>query len=48
MPIAKEKPSTLVHLLRLLIHKRLMPTKVFVYAGSDPEDESQLPVFKEK
>jgi uncharacterized protein YxjI len=40
--LAQEKPGLLVHLLRFFIDKRLLPTKVFVYQGSNPEDESQL------
>jgi uncharacterized protein YxjI len=40
--IAKEKPSTLMHVLRFLVNKRLLPTKVFVYEGDNPEDESKL------
>lgn len=40
--IAKEKPGALVHVLRFLVEKRLLPTKVHVYAGADSEDESKL------
>ncbi len=40
--IAKEKPSLLVHILRFLLNKQLLPTKVFVYEGSDPDDDSKL------
>jgi uncharacterized protein YxjI len=40
--IAKEKPGWLVHVLRFLVNKQLLPTKVFVYEGSNPEDESKL------
>lgn len=40
--IAKEKPSTLVHILRLFIGKQLLPTKIFVYTGSSYEDDSRL------
>lgn len=40
--IAKEKPGGLVHVLRFLVNKTLLPTKVFVYEGSNPEDESML------
>lgn len=40
--IAQEKPGTLIHILRFLIDKRLLPTKVFVYDGSSHEDESKL------
>lgn len=40
--IAKEKPGTMMHLLRLIVSKQLLPTAVFVYEGTDAEDESQL------
>ena len=40
--IAKEKPGAFFLLLRLLVNKRLLPTKVFIYEGSNPEDESQM------
>jgi uncharacterized protein YxjI len=40
--IAKEKPGLWVHVLRFLLSKRLLPTKVFVYEGDNPEDESKL------
>jgi uncharacterized protein YxjI len=40
--IAKEKPGALVHLLRLFVNKKLLPTKVFVYEGTDPENEANL------
>lgn len=40
--IAQEKPGMLVHLLRLLIDKRMLPTTVSVYEGSNAEDESRL------
>lgn len=40
--IAKEKPGALVHILRLFIGKRNLPTKVFVYEGTNPDDESSL------
>jgi uncharacterized protein YxjI len=40
--IAREKPGTLIHVLRFLINKRLLPTKVFVYEGTDHEDERKL------
>ncbi len=40
--IAKEKPGALIHLLRFLVDKRLMPTKVFVYEGNDCENEANL------
>ena len=40
--IAKEKPGALVLVLRFLIGKQLLPTKVFVYEGTNPEDENRL------
>jgi uncharacterized protein YxjI len=40
--IAKEKPGMLIHVLRMLIHKRMLPTKVCVYSGLNFEDESKL------
>ncbi len=40
--IAKEKPGSLVHVLRFVMEKRILPTKVFVYEGSDFEDPSKL------
>ena len=40
--IAKEKPGTLMYVLRFLVNKRLLPTKVFVYEGANYEDETKL------
>jgi len=40
--IAREKPGAFIHVLRFLVHKKLLPTKVFVYEGADHEDESKL------
>ena len=40
--IAKEKPGTFKKLLRLLVNKRLLSTKIFIYEGSDPDDESKI------
>lgn len=40
--IAKEKPGALIHVLRFLVNKQLLPTKVFVYEGDNPEDEARL------
>lgn len=40
--IAKEKPGALVHILRFLVNKQLLPTKVFVYEGDNPENEAKL------
>ena len=40
--VAKEKPGTLVHILRFFVRKSLLPTSIHIYEGSDPKDESQL------
>ena len=40
--IAREKPSALVQVLRLFVNKRMMPTAVHVYEGSDPQNEDRL------
>lgn len=40
--IAKEKPGTLVHILRFVLDKSTLPTKVFVYEGDNPDDESKV------
>lgn len=40
--IAKEKPGALIHVLRFLVSKQLLPTNVFVYEGDNPEDETKL------
>jgi len=40
--IAQERPGTLVHLLRLVLDKRTLPTNVYVYQGGNAEDESKL------
>ena len=40
--IAKEKPGALIQVLRLLISKQFLPTKVFVYEGANYEDETKL------
>lgn len=40
--IAKEQPGALIHVLRFLINKRLLPTTVRVYSGDDPKDEMAL------
>ncbi len=39
--IAKEKPGDLMKALRLIINKRLLPTKVGVYEGTNYENESK-------
>jgi uncharacterized protein YxjI len=40
--IARERVGGFIHVLRFLINKRLLPTKVFIYEGENPEDESRL------
>src|SRR5262245_47880237 len=40
--VAQEKPGTAIQLLRLLVNKQLLPTKIFVYEGKDSEDQSKL------
>jgi uncharacterized protein YxjI len=40
--IAKEKPGGLILILRFLVNKQLLPTKVFVYEGSNHEDDTRL------
>jgi uncharacterized protein YxjI len=40
--IAREKVSVIFHVLRFLINKRLLPTKIFVYEGDSFENESRL------
>lgn len=40
--IAKEKPGWLVHLLRMLVNKQFLPTKVFAYEGTNPDDPTRL------
>lgn len=35
--VAREEPSTLVKYMRLLVNKKLMPTAVNIYEGSNPE-----------
>ena len=40
--IAKEKPGALIHILRFIVNKSMLPTAVFVYEGNDPENESKL------
>ena len=40
--IAKEKPGAFIHVMRFLVNKKLLPTSVFVYQGTDFDDESQL------
>ena len=40
---AKERPGAFIHLLRLLIHKRMLPTRVDIH-----EEENQPPVLSIK
>jgi uncharacterized protein YxjI len=40
--IAQERPGALIQVLRLLVNKQLLPTKVFVYEGNNPDDASRL------
>jgi len=40
--IAKEKPGTMIQILRLLLNKKLLPTKVFVYEGGDFNNDANL------
>jgi len=40
--IARERPGAFIHILRFLVNKRFLPTKVFVYEGPDHEDERKL------
>ena len=40
--IAQEKPAAFILFLRLLVNKSMLPTRVNVYTGTNPEDESKL------
>jgi uncharacterized protein YxjI len=40
--IAKEKPGTMIQILRLIVSKKLLPTKVFVYQGGDFNNDANL------
>ncbi|MEX1230507.1 MAG: phospholipid scramblase-related protein [Planctomycetaceae bacterium] len=40
--VVREKPGTLIHILRFLINKRMLPTKIFIYEGDSYEDDSKL------
>lgn len=40
--IAQEKPGTAIHLLRLFLNKQLLPTQIYIYEGSDPENSEKL------
>lgn len=46
--IAQERPGGFVHVLRLLVSKQQLPTKVFVYEGNNPKDESKLLFFTQR
>jgi uncharacterized protein YxjI len=40
--IAQERTSAWIHILRFLINKQMLPTKVFIYSGDNAENESAL------
>jgi uncharacterized protein YxjI len=40
--IAQERPGTLIQVLRFLINKQMLPTKIFIYSGDNAENESAL------
>ena len=40
--VAKEKPGAMMHVLRFFLDKRLLPTTVYVYEGSDPKNDQNL------
>ncbi len=40
--IAQEKPGGFIHVLRFLVNKRFLPTKVFIYEGEDQENEHKM------
>lgn len=40
--VAKERVHWLIHILRLLVSKMLLPTRVNIYAGADPNQEAML------
>lgn len=40
--IAKENPGWLIHILRLLINKQFLPTRVDVFSGTDPQNATAL------
>ncbi len=37
LAIAKEEPGTLIHVLRFVMNKQMLPTQVSVYQGNDPK-----------
>ncbi len=40
--IAQERPGALIQVLRFLINKQQLPTKIFIYSGDNAENESAL------
>jgi len=40
--IAKDRPGNLIHALRLVLGKAILPIKVFVYEGNNPDDVTRL------
>jgi len=40
--IAQERPGTLIQVLRFLINKQMLPTKIFIYSGDNAENEGAL------
>lgn len=46
LAVAKEEPGTMVHLLRIFINKKLLPTQVTVYSGDDPTTGRPLLTIK--
>ena len=40
--IAQERPGTFIQVLRFLINKQMLPTKIFVYSGENAENDSAL------
>jgi len=44
--IAKEEPGTLMTVLRLIIHKRMLPTKVCVYEGAQPDGQPLFSIHR--
>lgn len=40
--IAQERPGTLIQVLRFLINKQMLPTKIFIYSGDNAENDAAL------
>jgi len=40
--IAQERPGTFIQVLRFLINKQLLPTKIFIYSGDNAENDGAL------